>query len=183
MGTKLGNLTFEPAINNPGIIAKPVLDLLNNWSGQTPVEKILSAEIDPAFSDSQAFCEKYSISASDGANCLIVRSKRGEEIKYAACLVPIDKRADINGVVRKHLNGREASFASQEFAVSETGMEYGSITVVGLPKDWEILVDQSLIDREHLILGGGLRRSKLLVPGNILAELPNTTVLDLAKKQ
>ena len=175
---KFGNLIFKSAVDNPEIIPKPVQDLLKEWKGATPVEEILSAEIDPEFSDSEKFCIKYEIAPNDGANCLVVRSKRGGEVKYAAVLVPVDKRADINGVIRRFLGGSDASFASKEFAVEESGMEFGSITVVGLPEDWQILVDKSLIDIPYLIIGGGLRKSKLLIPGKALAELPNATVLE-----
>lgn len=183
MELQFGKLIFKSALEQPEVIAKPVSELLKNWTGSTPVEEILSAEIDPEFSDSLAFCEKYGIKPEEGANCLIVKSKREGVVTYGACLVPIDKRADVNGIVRKKLNGSQISFAPREEAVELSGMEFGSITVVGLPKDWPILVDISLIEIPYLILGGGLRKSKLLVPGKALAELPNVVVLDLTKQQ
>ena len=50
-------------------------------------------------------------------------------------------RADVNGVVRRRLDVRKASFAPMDEAVALTGMEYGGITPIGLPKDWPVLVD------------------------------------------
>lgn len=178
---KFGNLDFTPAVNHPELLVELTIDLLKNWSGETPVEEILVSEIDPEFADSLNFCDKYNIRPEDGANCLIVESKRAGEVKHAAVLVPVDKRADINNIVRKTLNASSISFASREFAVEATGMEFGSITVVGLPKDWPILIDEDVIKIPHLILGGGLRKSKLLVPGKALAQLPNAKVLNLKK--
>lgn len=182
MGHKFGNLTFEPAIDHPELVTDSVTQLLKTWTGETPVSELLVSGIDPDFADSLEFCQKYDINPQDGANCLIVESKRAGESTYAAVLAPIDKRADINNVVRKTLNGASVSFASKDFAVEATGMEYGSITVVGLPKDWKILIDESLVEKPYLILGGSFRRSKLLIPGKMLAELPNASVLDLTKK-
>jgi hypothetical protein len=43
-------------------------------------------------------------------------------------------RADVNRTVRKHLDVRKISFASMDEAVSRTGMEYGGITPIGLPR-------------------------------------------------
>ena len=49
-------------------------------------------------------------------------------------LVLATMRADINGVVRRHLDVRKISFAPQEEAVRLTGMEFGGISPVGLPE-------------------------------------------------
>jgi prolyl-tRNA editing enzyme YbaK/EbsC (Cys-tRNA(Pro) deacylase) len=67
-----------------------------------------------------------------------------------------------------------------EDAVAQTGMEYGGITPVGLPTDWPVLVDTAVIRQPWLVIGSGLRRSKIAVRGDALADLPGVTVLDLA---
>jgi prolyl-tRNA editing enzyme YbaK/EbsC (Cys-tRNA(Pro) deacylase) len=66
-------------------------------------------------------------------------------------------------------------------AVSLTGMEYGGITPVGLPADWPILVDQHVIDQERVVIGSGIRGSKLLASTAVLASLPGAEVLALTK--
>jgi prolyl-tRNA editing enzyme YbaK/EbsC (Cys-tRNA(Pro) deacylase) len=66
--------------------------------------------------------------------------------------------------------------------LSITKMEYGGITPVGLPKDWQIFVDQAITVKEYVIIGSGVRHSKLLVPGAIFAKLPNSKVENIAKK-
>lgn len=50
-----------------------------------------------------------------------------------ACVVLATTRADVNGLVRKHVNARRASFAPMDEAVADTGMEHGGITPLGLP--------------------------------------------------
>jgi prolyl-tRNA editing enzyme YbaK/EbsC (Cys-tRNA(Pro) deacylase) len=57
-------------------------------------------------------------------------------------------------------------------------MEYGGITPVGLPLGWPILIDQRIINLDKLIVGGGFRKSKLLVKGEFLAKLPNVQVIE-----
>ena len=54
-------------------------------------------------------------------------------------------RADVNGVVRRRLDARKASFAPMDDAVALTGMEYGGITPIGLPADWPVLVDAAVL--------------------------------------
>jgi prolyl-tRNA editing enzyme YbaK/EbsC (Cys-tRNA(Pro) deacylase) len=87
-------------------------------------------------------------------------------------------RADVNGLVRRHLEARRASFAPLEEAVAETGMEYGGITPIGLPATWPLLVDAAVAASPRVVVGSGLRRSKLTLPGKALSDLPNAVVLD-----
>ena len=177
MSVKVGNLTFEAALDNPQLIASPIKDFLENWDGVTAKEEILVAEINPKFSDSLAFCNEYDIPLTQGANCLIIEGQRGTDKKYAACLVPINTRANINSIVRKHLDVRRASLAPKDLAVNKSAMEYGSITVVGLPFGWQLLIDESLVSIPYLVIGGGLRKSKLLIPGKFLWELPKAIII------
>jgi prolyl-tRNA editing enzyme YbaK/EbsC (Cys-tRNA(Pro) deacylase) len=90
-------------------------------------------------------------------------------------------RADVNGIVRKRLGAHKISFASMDSAVSLTGMEYGGITPVGLPADWPVLVDANVVDQERVIIGSGIRGSKLLAATEVLSSLPNAEVLAITK--
>jgi prolyl-tRNA editing enzyme YbaK/EbsC (Cys-tRNA(Pro) deacylase) len=87
-------------------------------------------------------------------------------------------RADVNGTVRRQLDVRKASFAPVELAVAETGMEYGGITPLGLPASWPIFVDAAVAAAPRVVIGSGVRRSKLIVPGAMLGRLPGAVVLD-----
>jgi len=60
-------------------------------------------------------------------------------------------------------------------------MEYGGITPVGLPADWPILIDENVVEQERVIVGSGVRGSKLLVDTAVLASLPNAEVLAITK--
>jgi len=75
------------------------------------------------------------------------------------------------------LDVRKASFLPTERAVEESGMEYGGITPVGLPETWRLLVDSRVLDVEAAVIGSGVRRSKLLVPGALAARLPGAEVV------
>src|SRR4051794_25115695 len=87
-------------------------------------------------------------------------------------------RADVNGVVRRRLEARKASFAPMDEAVTLTGMEYGGITPIGLPAPWPILVDAAVLDRDLVVIGSGLRRSKIALPADALPDLPHAEVID-----
>ena len=114
----------------------------------------------------------------DSANCVIIAGRRGETVSYAACVVLATTRADVNGVVRRRLEARKASFAPMDDAVDLTGMEYGGITPVGRPAAWPVLIDAAVLARDLVVIGSGLRRSKLALPADRLAELPGAEVID-----
>lgn len=176
---RFGTLDFTAALDSPDLLAAPTAAALQATDAAD--EPVLVSAIDPGLADTAAFCEHYEISMADGANCVIVQARRSERTWYAAVLVRGADRADVNGVVRRHLDARKLSFASMDDAVELTGMEYGGITPVGLPADWPILVDESVASHERLIIGSGIRGSKLLVTGAFLAALPNAEVLPLAQ--
>ena len=110
-----------------------------------------------------------------------LRGRRGPSRRagaVAACVVRADTRADVNNLVKRRLDVRKASFLGTDDAVERSGMEYGGITPVGLPTEWRVFVDESLTGIPAVILGSGVRRSKLLVPGPLLAELPRAEVVE-----
>ena len=178
---RFGTLDFTPALDSPDLLAAPTAAALRS-SGcrERHTDGVLVAAIDPTLADTAAFCAHYEIDQADGANCVIVQARRGERTWYAACLVRGADRLDVNGAVRRHLGARKLSFAPMDDAVVLSGMEYGGITPIGLPEDWPILVDESVAAHERLIIGSGIRGSKLLVTGALLAALPNAETLAVA---
>jgi prolyl-tRNA editing enzyme YbaK/EbsC (Cys-tRNA(Pro) deacylase) len=178
MRMRIGILEAAPAVERLDLVAPPVAAALSAWSGPVPVGEIGVAEIDPELADTAAFCERYGVGLEESANCVVVAGRRGGETRLAACVVLATTRADVNGLVRRHLEARRASFAPLEEAVAETGMEYGGITPIGLPADWPLLVDATVAASPRVVVGSGLRRSKLTLPGKALSDLPNAVVLD-----
>jgi prolyl-tRNA editing enzyme YbaK/EbsC (Cys-tRNA(Pro) deacylase) len=171
---RIGSLESLPVLSHPELLAPPVLEPLSEWRGAAEVAVV---EIDPEYADTAAMSEHYDVPMADGANCVVVMGKREGEERVAACLVRADTRADVNSLVKRTLDVRKCSFLSMERAVAESGMEYGGITPVGLPTTWRILVDESCLAIESAVIGSGVRRSKLLVPGHLLGELPRAEVL------
>jgi prolyl-tRNA editing enzyme YbaK/EbsC (Cys-tRNA(Pro) deacylase) len=82
--------------------------------------------------------------------------------------------------VRRHLGVRKISFAPHDDAVTLTGMEFGGITPIGLPAGWPVLVDAAVAAAGPVVIGSGVRRSKVLVDGAALAALPTAELLELA---
>lgn len=170
-------LQTSPALERPDLLAEPVLAALRSWSvPSVPVTEVLVAEIDPELADTAEFCAAYGTTLDTSANCVVVAGRRGGETSYAACVVLATTRADVNGLVRRRLSARKASFAPMDAAVESTRMEYGGITPVGLPADWPVLVDPAVLTAGRVVIGSGLRRSKLSVPGEVLGMLPNAEV-------
>lgn len=137
-------------------------------------------DIDPALADTAAFCEAYDVALEDSANCIIVAS-RDEPPTFAACLVLATTRLDVNKRVRKLLGVRKLSFASADQTRELTGMEIGGVTPFGLPDDLPLLIDERVRRRDRVVVGGGSRALKVVVPPEALGALPNASfVEDLA---
>ncbi len=180
MAGVMGSLKLEPAQSRPDLLADPVAKALTVWPEDAPIDadQVLVAPIDPGLADTAEFCEAYDVGLEVSANCVIVAGKRGESVRYAACIVLATTRADVNGVVRKRLDVRKCSFAPMDEAVRLTGMEYGGITPIGLPVDWPILVDARVVATPHVIIGSGVRHSKIAIAGPALGALPGAEVIE-----
>ena len=171
MHSPIGNFAdARPATECCDLLAPPV--------AAAATAEVLHVDSDPAHADTDVFARTYGVPLDRSANCVVVAGKRGQTVTLAACVVLATTRVDVNGLVRRHLGARKASFASMETAVEATGMEYGGITPIGLPEGWPLLIDPAVVDAPHLIIGSGRRRGKLIAPGKALAALPGATVLE-----
>ena len=177
MNVSIGSLSAEPALSRPDLLAAPVAAALAALD-EAVSSAVGVAEIDPAAADTAAFCERYGVSLAESANCVVITGRRDGEPRYAACVILATTRADVNNTARRELDVRKASFAAMDDAVAQTGMEYGGITPVGLPAAWPVLVDALVADTPTVIIGSGVRRSKLVLPGKLLASLPGARVIE-----
>lgn len=176
-GVQLGKLTFVPVVDAMGLVGDAVRRHIDDAGGHG----LWVTEIDPDLADTAAFCEHYGVGLDISANCVVVEARRADRVWHAACMVLATTRADVNGIVRKHVDARKISFASMDTAVSLTGMEYGGITPLGLPTDWSILVDQNVANQQRVIIGSGIRGSKLFAASEVLASLPAAEVMTITK--
>jgi len=169
---RVGRLDLQPAADRYDLLGAPVADALTAAAAQQQTfAEVAVAEIDPDLADTAAFCAAYDVPLEISANCVVVAGKREGVQRIAACVVLATTRADVNGAVKRRLDVRKCSFLSMDEAVRLTGMEYGGITPLGLPPDWPILVDYAVAALPWAIIGSGLRRSKIAIPGAALAWL------------
>nr|NIS34402.1 hypothetical protein [Actinomycetota bacterium]NIT97453.1 hypothetical protein [Actinomycetota bacterium]NIU21125.1 hypothetical protein [Actinomycetota bacterium]NIU69178.1 hypothetical protein [Actinomycetota bacterium]NIV57645.1 hypothetical protein [Actinomycetota bacterium] len=102
----------------------PVLDSLRGLAHEI-------VACDPDLADTAQFCEAYGYSLDDSANAILVAGK-SEARPVACCIVLASTRLDVNGVVRKRLGTRKASFAGAEETIERTGgMQIGGVTPFG----------------------------------------------------
>ena len=153
----IGSLAAVPALDRLELLAPSVAAALAELGAQLPADEVGVAEIDPELADTAAFCERYGVAPGESANCVVVAGRRDGQVRFAACVVLATTRADVNGVVRRQLDVRKASFAPVETAVAETGMEYGGITPIGLPAHWPVFVDAAVAAAPRIVLTGARR--------------------------
>src|SRR5690349_19358641 len=137
-------------------------------------------DIDPAFADTRAFCEKYGYPVEQSCNTLIVASKK-EPKKYVACVVLGHTRLDVNHRVTNLMGVSKASFASAEEMMALTGMQVGGVTPFSLPEGMPLYVDDRIMSADWIILGGGGRSLKIKISPEVFKRLAAEVVAELAK--
>ena len=132
----LGTLTTQPARQRPELLAAPVQAALDAWpvDAATPVDGCSSRRSTRSSPTRPPSARRTRSDWTSRPTAWSSRASAAGELRYAACMVLATTRADVNGVVRRHLDVRKASFAPMAEAVELTGMEYGGITPIGLPE-------------------------------------------------
>jgi prolyl-tRNA editing enzyme YbaK/EbsC (Cys-tRNA(Pro) deacylase) len=183
--TQPTELIWVPALERPDLLAPSTAAALDAWAGIRPevADEVRVAEIDPALADTAALNAAYGLPSSGSVNCVLVVGRRGGEERFAAAGVRATTRADVNNAVRRLLDVRKATFLATERAVAESGMEYGGITFLGLPPHYRVLLDASVARSDpdagdRVLIGSGVRRSKLSLPGVLLAAAPGVELVD-----
>jgi prolyl-tRNA editing enzyme YbaK/EbsC (Cys-tRNA(Pro) deacylase) len=167
------------ALDHHDLVAPPVASALAAWLAADPdVARIGVVAIDPAIADTAAFVAHYQVPADSSINCVVVEGVRNGQSRVIAACIPADTRADVNQLIRKRLDARKCSFMKMDDAVAGSGMEYGGITPIGLPADWQVLIDARVEGLDAVIIGAGIRGAKLIVPGALLARLPGAEVVE-----
>ena len=131
----------------------------------------------PELADTAEFSAHYGFSLDEAANAILVASRKVEPPRYALCVALATTRVDVNKAVCALLEVKRASFADADATVAVTGMMIGGVTppgVAGLP----IYVDQAVMSRDRVVVGGGNRTSKLLLAPAELLKLPGVIVVE-----
>ena len=133
----------------------------------------------PELADTAEFCAHFGIAGEDACNAILVAVKSTPR-RYVACLVRADTKLDVNRKVSALTGVKRLSFASSEETAELTGMLIGGVTIPGLPDDVEIYLDERVIERPRIIIGGGNRSSKIRIAPSELLKLPKASVADVA---
>jgi prolyl-tRNA editing enzyme YbaK/EbsC (Cys-tRNA(Pro) deacylase) len=136
-------------------------------------------EIDPAFADTAAFCEKYGYPVERSCNTIIVASKK-EPKEFVACVMLAHTRLDVNKRVTKLMGVSKASFATAEEMTALTGMQVGGVTPLSLPPNVPLYIDDRISTLDWIILGGGGRSLKIKASPAVLEKLGGQVVAGLA---
>jgi prolyl-tRNA editing enzyme YbaK/EbsC (Cys-tRNA(Pro) deacylase) len=163
----------EPALDRPDLLAPATFDAVRTY---LPTAQVF--EIDPELSDTQALCDAFDLPMDIMGNAVLIAGKR-EGVTHRCCAMALgSRRVDVNNVVRKRLDVHKCSFMPMDEAVASSGMEYGAITPVGLGSDWPIWLDDTVASLPTLVIGSGVRHSKLIITGADLLSLPTAELVD-----
>ena len=133
----------------------------------------------PEWADTDVFCANYGIPRENAANTILVALKT-EPRSYVACLVTASTKLDVNHKVSKLTGIRRMSFASADETAALTGQLIGGVTVFGLPEGVPLYVDEEVMKRDYVIVGGGNRSTKIKVAPEHLRKLSRAIVAEIA---
>lgn len=140
------------------------------------------AKISPDQANGGQVAKAANIDPAKELNCLVLTGKGHGVVKYAAVLVPFQKKINTGSVLKHAMEVHRESFADLKWVTEVTDMEYGSIGPVGLPEDWKLLIDSGIKELDEVIFGSGRVDSKMLAPVSVFDKLPNVQYVDgLAK--
>jgi prolyl-tRNA editing enzyme YbaK/EbsC (Cys-tRNA(Pro) deacylase) len=133
---------------------------------------------DPLLADTAEFCAHYGIPPANACNTIIVVVKT-EPRRYVACLVNATSKLDVNKKVSVIVGTKKLSFAASEETAELTGQMIGGVTLLGLPADWPVYIDERIMTLDYAILGGGNRSSKIRIAPEELRKIRNAQVADI----
>lgn len=136
-------------------------------------------ECAPELADTAEFCAHYAIAPEDACNSILVAVKTTPR-RYVACLVRADTKLDVNRRVSELVGVKRVSFASSEETVELSGQMIGGVSIVGVPADMPLYIDERVLERERIVIGGGNRTSKIRLAPQELLKLPNAMAADIA---
>jgi prolyl-tRNA editing enzyme YbaK/EbsC (Cys-tRNA(Pro) deacylase) len=131
---------------------------------------------EPEYADTVELMEHYGFTREEIVNTILVAGK-AEPTRFAACVVLATCKVDVNKKVCQLLGVKRATFAAPEQTAQLTGMMIGGVTVFGLPDNLPVFIDEAVMDRPKILLGGGNRSSKLLLHPRELRKLPNLIIV------
>lgn len=132
---------------------------------------------DPAFADTAAFCARYGVPPGDSANAILVAARKDPAVR-SLCLVLATTKLDVNRKVSELMGVKKLSFASAEETRGATGMLIGGVTPFGLPTPLPIYVDNRVMTRASVVVGGGSRSSKVRVAPEVFSRLPGCQIIE-----
>jgi prolyl-tRNA editing enzyme YbaK/EbsC (Cys-tRNA(Pro) deacylase) len=133
---------------------------------------------DPLLADTAEFCAHYGIPPENACNTIVVVAKTTPK-QYFACLVNATTKLDVNHKISKLVGIKRLSFASSEETSELTDQMIGGVTLLALPADWPVYIDERVMSLDYAILGGGNRSSKIKLAPDELRKIPNATVVDI----
>lgn len=142
------------------------------------IEGAAVIDCDPALADTAEFCAAYGYDLADSANAIVVVGKSDPAV-YVLAVVLASHRLDVNGVVRRTLGVKKASFAPAADTAALTGMQLGGVTPLAVPAGLPVWIDAAVMERRQIVVGGGSRSCKVVGPPAMLTALvPSACVID-----
>jgi len=133
----------------------------------------------PEWADTDMFCANYDIPRDHAANAILIASK-SEPKQYAVCLVLATTKIDVNHAVSKLMGIKRLSFAPAEETKVVTGQAIGGVTVFALPPAIPLYIDNRIMEKDYVIVGGGNRSTKIKLAPSELRKIPQAITADIA---
>lgn len=173
-------LDFQPIINHPDLVHDSMYKFMEKHH---LIDQFKVARIDPKYANDPRLDDVYEVDPYLRLKCIVFMGVRRKVDKYAAVVVQNPYKVDSGSLLHHAMDVSKVSFGNLDDVIKQTDMEFGSITPVGVPEFYQILIDSRVKKIPDVILGSGQVNSKLMTTLQALESLPNARYVDgLAKE-
>jgi len=114
---------------------------------------------------------------------LVVESAKSNSAKPFLAIIPSEKRLDLKKMASA-AGEKKVQMAAHKDAEKQTGLQVGGISALALThKNWQVYLDSSASDLEHIVMSAGQRGTQLRVPTGAFLSLVGARLADISSDE
>ena len=111
---------------------------------------------------------------------LVVESAKSNSAKPFLAVIPSDRQLDLKKIATV-AGEKKVQMAAHKDAEKQTGLQVGGISALALMhKNWNVYLDHSAADLEHIVMSSGQRGTQVRVPTNAFIRLVGARLADIS---
>lgn len=134
----------------------------------------------PAIKDAEEVAEAIGAPYHIVFKTLVVESAKDSAAKPFLAILPSERQLDLKKIAAA-AGEKKVQLVSHADAEKQTGLQVGGISALALMhKKWDVYLDSSAADLEHIIMSAGQRGTQLRVPTSPFIRLVGARLADIS---